>query len=331
VVLLWGSWRYLYRQGYRHAWIWNEPGFSVWRVVGRVGLTAIYVLATQFYVVAFNASLTFLPPGTLAVYKYAENLYSRVGTLFMRPVGVVFFTDAALLAHRNPSQLRERMSNALYHYALMYLGVLVVLFPALPNVLGVLWGSPRYHLAEIQLTTVFAWFFFGMLIVEGGGLLYRRLNVIMGDMRLHYALMTVVQAAMAVVAPMMVRHWGVLGAALVLIVNITCLALAGFLIILWRRPQYLAFFPAATWKLAATALPALGVAWLMRHAWPILNYQGDYSLMGKFGELACAALFAGTGLITAAAVAWILGVEEARVAWHKMRGWRITLRVSHPV
>jgi putative peptidoglycan lipid II flippase len=321
LVLYAGSWSYLRRQGYRHAWIWSEPGFSVWAVVGRVGLSSLYVVASQAFVFAFNAALTTLPGSTLAVYKYAENLYTRMGTYFMRPVSVVFFTDAAILAHRHPLQLRARISEALYQYGLMYLGVLVVLFPALSNLLGALWGSPLYPLAGIQLTVFFAWCFFGLLIVDGAGGIYRRLNIIMGDMRWVYEAMTIVQIAMAFAAPYLVASWGLWGAASVLILNIVGLALTGLLIMIWRRPQFRAFFPLRAWKLAASAVLPLLAGWLLPVCLPWLQYEGNITMHGKLLSLLRALLLGGTGLGLGVASAWLVGVEEVQVGLRRVLAW----------
>ena len=327
IVLFAGSWIYLYRQGYRHAWIWNEPDFSVWAVVGRVGYTALSIGAAQFYVLSFNAALTLLPAVVLPVYKYAETLYSRVGILFMRPVAVVFFTDAALLAHRNPAQLRARISEALYHYALMYFLVLVAVFPALNNLLGAIWGGRHYHAAEIQQTTFFVFCFLGLLIFDGAGLLYRRLNVIMGDLRRHYTVMTIVQLAMACAAPFLVQALGVAGAAWVLILNIVAQMLAGLAIVYFCRPQFLAFFPTRTWKLALAAVLPVLLAWLFPVLLPALDYAGDFSPWGKIRELTKAGILGGTGFLLGVGVAWVLGVDEARVGWGRLRGqlqsWRL--------
>jgi hypothetical protein len=313
IILYVGSWSYLYRQGYRHAWIWSEPDFSVWAVVGRVGLSGLYVISTQALAFSFNAALTMLPGSTLAVYKYAENLYSRIGSYFMRPVSVVFFTDAAVLAHRHPLQLRARISEALYQYGLMYLGVLIVLFPALPNILGALWGSPLYHEEEIRHTAFFAWCFFGMLIIDGAGGIYRRLNIIMGDMRWIYEAMTMVQIAMAFAAPLLVAHGGLWGAASVLMLNVVGLAIAGLGIVIWRRPQFLAFFPPRAWKLAAAAVLPLLVAWVLPSLVPALRYSGNITFIGKIYSLTKAAILGGLGLGLGVGVGWLVGVEEIQM------------------
>jgi len=327
VVLFAGSWLYLRRQGYRHAWIWNEPGFSVWSVVGRVGFTALCIGATQFYVLSFNAALTLLPPGVLPVYKYAETLYTRVGSLFMRPVAVVFFTDASLLAHHNPSKLRARIADALYHYALLYFLVLVALFPALANLLGALWGGKYYHQQEISQTTFFVFCFLALLIFDGAGLLYRRLNVIMGDLHRHYAAITIVQIVMAFAAPMIVRGLGISGAAWVLILSILAQLLAGVAIVYFRRPQFLAFFPQRTWKLVLAAFGPVLLAWLLPVIFPRLGYGGDYSFLGKLRELLKAGILGSAGLLLGVAVAWMVGVEEVRLAWEKfcdrVKAWRL--------
>ncbi len=318
IILYVGSWSYLRRQGYQHAWIWSEPGFSVWAVVGRVGLSSLYVIATQAFVFAFNAALTTLPGNTFAVYKYAENLYARIGTYFMRPVSVVFFTDAAVLAQRHPLQLRARISEALYQYGLMYLGVLMVLFPALPNILGALWGGPQYRLAEIQQTAFFAWCFFGLLIVDGAGGIFRRLNIIMGDMHWVYEAMTVMQITMAFAAPFLVERWGVWGAATVLILNVICLAVTGLLIVIWRRPQYLVFFPQRSWKLVVAAILPLVVAWVLPAWVPGLRYSGNISLWGKVGSLAQASILGGLGLSLGVAVGWLIGIEEVPIGFRRV-------------
>jgi len=327
IIALAGSLNYLRRNGYRHSWITHEPGFSAWGVTGRVGLTAVYVLATQLYSFAFTSAMTFLPGGGFSAYKYAENLYSRIGSLFMRPVSVVFLTDASVLARRDPEQMRARIAQALYHYGLMYLGVIGVLFPAMRNLLGGLWGSKLYPASDIHLTTIYILCLFGLLIVDGTGLIYRRLNIVMGDLRWQYYGLTLVQMCFVFLAPAIIGKLGVDGAPVVLGLNIICCFLVAIVLIFWRRPQYFAFFPTNTWKLVVTAIGPLLVAWLLPHLWPWLKYSGNFTPMGKVMELGKGVLMASLGLGLVAGMAALLKVDEAAATWRWLRNqWSVIRR-----
>jgi putative peptidoglycan lipid II flippase len=319
LVMLLCSFRYLARNGYRHAWIWSEPGFKVADVIRRVGLTVIYVGVTQWYVIAFNRALTFLPGSALAVYKYAESLYIKTGSQFMRPVSVVFFTDASVLAQRDPARLRLRLSHALYHYALMYVGVLGVLFLAVPNVLGALWGGPHYNAADIAQTTFYVCCLFALLLVDAVGLIYRRINMVVGDLVRQYMVMSVVQAGMAVAAPWIVGWLQVDGAPTMQALNVTGLALSAVVVQARHRYQHLAFFPAHTWKLLATIILPLTLAWFLPHWLPWLQYAGDYSVKGKIMEIIKGALMGGLGLGLVISAMMLLKVEEAHAAWRWLR------------
>ncbi len=319
VVMLWGSLRYLSRNGYRHAWILREPGFSTWSVTARVGVTAIYVLATQWYVIGFNAALTYLPNGALAVYKYAELLYVKSGSLFMRPVSVVFFTDASVLAHRDPGQLRARISHALYHYALLFAAMVAVLLPAIPNLLGALWGGANYSKADIVQTVYYVSCLYGLLIVDFTGQTYRRLNMVVGDVLPQYLAMSVAQVLSGFAAPWIVHHLQVNGVPVVLVFNVSALFLSAIFVHACRPQWQLAFFPRQTWKLIVAAVLSLSMAWLMPSWLPWLQYAGDISLSGKILELMKSALMGGLGLSLLLGAVFLLKVEEAHAAWRWVR------------
>jgi len=315
LVMLVGSLRFLSRNGYRHAWILHESGFSIWGVTVRIGFTVIHVIATQWYVIAFTAALTYLPSSALAVYKYAESLYVKTGSLFMRPVSVVFFTDASVLAHHDPGKLRLRISHALYHYALAFAIVIGVLFPAIPNLLGALWGGANYSKDDIGQTIYYVLCLYGLLIIDAVGLIYRRLNIVIGDVLLQYLAMSAAQVVSAILAPWIVSHLQVDGVPVVQAVNIVVLLLSA-LVVHARRPQWqLAFFPWHTWKLVVAITPSLLMAWLVPLWLPWFRYTGDISFSGKIIELAKGSLMAGLGLGLLVGGLTILKVEEARGAW----------------
>lgn len=309
----------LTRHGYRHAWILHEPGFSAWTVSGRVGVTALYVFATQWYTLAFNAALSFLPGSLLTVYKYAESLYTKTATIFLRPVSVVFFTDASVLAHHEPEKLRARIAHGLYHYALFYAVVAGVVFPVVPNLLGAMWGGSNYSATEITETTFYISCLYLLLMVDAVGLLYRRLNIAVGGVLPQYLAMTMVQLAMVPLAPWLVDHLQYYGAPAVLAVNVVAMLLTSLAVHARSGVWYLAFFPRQTWKLAVAIVPSLFLVWLAPHWLPWLRYAGDTSLRGKLLEITKAALRGGCGLVLLCTIVFALNVEEAHGFWRWLR------------
>jgi peptidoglycan biosynthesis protein MviN/MurJ (putative lipid II flippase) len=81
----------LRKKDFHHAWILRHPGFRPHTVFVQLGHTLAYILATQTFAIRFKALLTLLPAGSLSVYGYAETVYARTSSLFLRPVSTVFF------------------------------------------------------------------------------------------------------------------------------------------------------------------------------------------------------------------------------------------------
>ncbi|MBA4135861.1 MAG: hypothetical protein C0518_00935 [Opitutus sp.] len=318
------GWAFLRDKGYRHAWIWQEKGFNPRRFAGQLKATTIYVFATQWYTFAFTAALTLLPGGALAVYKYAENLYTRTSSLFLRPVSVVFFTDASVLTHRQPTKLRERLHAALYQYAMIYAVLIAGLFPAMPNLLGALWGGARYTPAEIAQTVLFAWCLFGLLLVDGTALVYRKLNIVCDGIMVQYFAMTLVQVGSALVALPLIRSFGVWGAAGMVALNMLGFWVSSAGVLWWRRKELWAFFPARTWKLVPAVVGSLAVTVLVAKWLPVLAYAGSVSLPGKIVEFGKASFLGLVGLLVAVGLAGLLGVPglgraEIYQRWHRLR------------
>jgi putative peptidoglycan lipid II flippase len=301
-------WKCLKTQGYRHAWRWREPGFDLRRIATQLYATTLYVLTMQWYTFAFTAALTLLPGEALAVYKYAESLYIRTSSLFMRPVSVVFFTDAATLAHRDPANLRNRLRAALYQYAVIYSILAVALFPALPNLLSALWGGAHYNIYQIGQTVDYAWCLFGLLLVEGSGLVYRKLNFVCGDMRHQYIAMSLVQVISAIIAAPLILRLGTRGAAGMLALNAVGFWLCGAGLLWYRRRSLWAFFPKPTLKVLLSAAGSLAVTLSLSHWLQMFAYGGSFSAVGRLRDLYLTGVLAAIGVAIAITCARFLGV-----------------------
>jgi len=139
------------------------------------------VIFGQIYVFIFTAALTMLSPGVLAIYKYAENLYSRFGSIFLRPVSIVLLTDTSMLVSMGAfAEVRKRLKKALHDHSVIYAGIVVVFIPVLPHLLSGLWGSSRFSGTDILATSHYVYALFGILVIEGWMMLYQRINIANG-------------------------------------------------------------------------------------------------------------------------------------------------------
>ena len=83
----------LYKIGYRYKLVTKVDGFDHRQFFKTMRSTFTYVGATQIYSMVLTASISFLPEGVYAIFKYVQNLATKVRGLFIQPFITIFFTN----------------------------------------------------------------------------------------------------------------------------------------------------------------------------------------------------------------------------------------------
>jgi peptidoglycan biosynthesis protein MviN/MurJ (putative lipid II flippase) len=303
-----GRQRRLAQSGYRHRWVLSAPGFSMWPMARQMTWTLLYVGVTQAYALSFRRALGLLAPGLLSAYGYAELLYTRTASLFLRPVSTVFFTNVAERASSAKADVLKVVRSALTRYLEMYLLVIACVIPSLGYLLRGLWGGPRFGEESLVLTTTALGCFYVVQIIQAQSQVQRKLNIALGCFRDQYQANILVQALSLFIAPWLVGTWGFYGAIGVMVANNSGFLLAG-LSVTWRRfPELLATFSGREFMLGLLLVtPGIWLGSKLGAVFKILNTHSEGGLTAKYICLGAACVSAvislGTFLLIRAIIA----------------------------
>ena len=170
--------------------------------------------------------LTLLPPGSLSVYGYAETVYARTSSLFLRPVSTVFFTHVSEALAQGGREVKKLIHKALDQYLTAYFVLMCVIGPSIMHFLSGLWGGPRFTEESINQTAAILSLFFVAQILQAQAMVNRKLNIALGKINFQYWSNTLVQTLMIFIAPFLIIQWGIWGAAFIPLVNTLGFALA---------------------------------------------------------------------------------------------------------
>jgi peptidoglycan biosynthesis protein MviN/MurJ (putative lipid II flippase) len=234
VVAFLGRLVMLRRAGFRHRWSLRAEGFSVSPIIKQLGWTTLYVSVTHAYLISFRRSLGLLPSGVLSAFGYAELLYNRSASLFLRPVATVFFTHVSERANSSTAEVLASIRSALARYLEMYVLLAACLIPSLGFLIKGLWSSPRFGEDLLDLTTIALLWLFLAQILQAQSQVQRKLNIAMGLFRQQYQGFILVQLVCLVLAPYLVSLLGFRGAVISVVINTAGFMFAG-LFITWRH------------------------------------------------------------------------------------------------
>ncbi len=303
----------LQRGGYRHRCSLACDLVDLSSLLRQLCFTAFYVAATQWFLFMFTAALTRLPPGTFACFKYAELLYLRTSSLFIRPVSTVFFTDVAEAWHTRRNQVTTVLRQALNDVVVGYLLIVAILGSASVHVFAFLWGGPRFPAEAIQLTAWVLLAFYVVLVFEVTTSVVRKVTMVAGKMVPLYLLTTVVQLAMAGIAPWLVDRWALLGAVIAVIVGAVLLCTANLVMLRRCMAVSAEAFPVRRILLGSgiVAGVALFVRWIDHQIFEATAGGGVHAVADKWAHGALAASNILGALLMLWALARISGDEAA--------------------
>jgi len=299
----------LHRKGYRHRLVLSSEYIRAWPLFAKLLKTFPYVIATQSYLFVLDAALSNLPQGTFAVFRYVRQLYSRSSWVFLRPVGVVFFSHFSNAnvtgGHDLQRMAREALAQILAVCSLVVLAVAV----SSSIIVRVLWSSDRFGDALLQTAAVLLPLMFALLFADAIALIMRRITVSLGFVGRQYVGATIVQIISAAAVFLLVSRYGVTGAVSVLYVNCLGMALASYLVLcIWKRDLALLFSFDCVWRWAVSAGLGYGVVRLAaaHPEWP------DIADLTRFENLGLGAVTVAAACGTALIIGWLLNIAEVR-------------------
>ncbi len=219
----------LYRLGYRYSLILRVEEFDHNSFFKTMRNTIFYVGATQVYSMVLTASISFLPEGIYAVFKYVQNLANKLKGLLIQPFITVFFTEFALKIEDTAvsyTNFRKFLLSIINVNCITIIGT--ILFG--DYVIELLWGSDKFGLREIKLSYIFLMFNVLAILISSVGIIYRKMAIAHGLGRKLYVFWTFSQLISALVSYLLIRYFAIDGLFFILPINALLIATSSYFV-----------------------------------------------------------------------------------------------------
>lgn len=214
---------YLKRIDFKYFFILKSEGFNHQSYFSSMISTLLYVGATQFYNIVLTSSISFLPEGIFAVFKYVQNLFIKVKGIFIRPVNTVFYTEFSSNFSLDKTKANEVLGKSLDLSLFILLTVLLFTIIFGDRILYILWSGEKFSDSYLHLAYHFLIFNFAGLIFVGIGSIYRRIAMVFGKAKFVYLMLTIAQLLTSVIAYCLIRIFGTEGLKWVILINVLLL------------------------------------------------------------------------------------------------------------
>lgn len=175
--------------GYRHRWAWSHSDFSPSVVFKRLLSTSLYSIGAQLAGVAVTAVLSSFPQGVYAAYTYALRMRSKVESVILRPISIVFFTRFSEAHAAGSTALRAVIELAMSRTLVLVAFAVVVMYTAAGNFMLGLLESENFKPDKILMTTQFLSAHILSFVFIGFAQIFRKVLVSLGYFdRLYYLL-----------------------------------------------------------------------------------------------------------------------------------------------
>ena len=195
--------------------------------------TFSYVLATQGYNMVLTASVSFLPEGTYAVFKYVQNLYAHVRSIILNPINTVFFTEISNTVQLVKEKITGELMNKYAYYSLLIVVFAFICVCILgKEVLAVLWGNDKFgveYLTKAHNLMMFNFIAFAFVSI---GKLYRSLGLSLGYAKKIYSVWTITQLISAALAWLLIKNIDFRGLILTVFLNSLFLSIVPLVVVL---------------------------------------------------------------------------------------------------
>ncbi len=237
-VMLYRKIRFVYR-------LWFSFGnLRPAQIFKKLASTLGYAFSTQIYTLVFTASLSYLPSGSIAIYKYVSNIFGKINGILLRPVTTVFFTNFVGALHDKKSRnLTTILNNAIVQNLIICSFVSVLCVLAGESALSLLWQNEKFGGEFITKAYSLLTYFFIFMLFSAAGQIYSRVNLSFEWVERQYIGASVVQLISAVISVLAITNLGFFGLALTIGLNMFLLFFNPFSIIWLRKRQLLTPFP----------------------------------------------------------------------------------------
>ncbi|QCX38817.1 hypothetical protein FF125_10365 [Aureibaculum algae] len=219
----------LYKNGYRFQFVLSLPEFNHISFFKSMQSTFLYVGATQIYNIVLTASISFLPEGVYAIFRYVQNLANKIKGLFIQPFMTIFFTNYSLLLQKAQSVVKEFNKNL---FSVINVNVITTVGTILLGdlIIEFIWGGKKFDTNDVQLAYTFLLFNIIAIFVSSIGGIYRKMAVSHGLAKKLYLYWVAAQLCSAGFSYFFIKYFSVNGLFFIIPINALLMSSTGYII-----------------------------------------------------------------------------------------------------
>lgn len=223
------------KYGYKHFFILKQEGFDDVAFFKSMYSTALYSGTTQLYNVVLTASISFLPEGIFAIFKYTQQLMQKTKGIIFQPLLTIFFTTFSKLSKDAVPRAQSIIKKYVSLVLTLNMIVLILIICFGDTILALLWGSNKFQPDKIQLAYSFLVLNFIASVLIQIGSLFRKVAMSYGYGKTIYFMWTGAQLITALVVYLLIKYFSVYGLLLAIPINALLLSSVSFGLIYWRK------------------------------------------------------------------------------------------------
>ena len=210
-----GTLYYAIRIGYRHKFIFGTPFFRPREVFVKVPFAFIHIFSSQFFAIASTASLSFLPEGSLATFNYARQLVSKIQTIILGPISIVFFNK---LSESLANKAKEMRAFAAQTLGISLAATVLCIVPLACGgdlLLMALLGNKKFPLLQIQQTHHMTVAIGALIIFSAQANVARRTNLALKNVSGQFISSALLMIFCGALCYLLIPAFGLVGAVMV--------------------------------------------------------------------------------------------------------------------
>lgn len=176
--------------------------------------TIVYVGSTQIYNIALTASISYLPQGTFAIFKYIQNLVVKISNVSINSFITIFYTEFS--SNKSNFKVIDRTSSSLISLntviilSCIFLGNYIIYF---------LWGSDKFDNNSVFIAYIFLIFNMIGLYFSSIGSIYRKMVMSHGYGGKLYLFWSIGQIVCAALSYFLISFFDLYGLYLIVCLN----------------------------------------------------------------------------------------------------------------
>ncbi len=220
---------YLKRQQIRYSLNWNVDKFDSRELFRTLFSTFRYTGSTQVLNWAYTASLSFLPQGIFAIFKYVNILFSKSGSIIIDPIKTLLFTEFSANRESNQDKINILLQRSISIAVLVGILVFSIALFAGYEGMSFIWGGEKFDIDKLNKAYPILITFFSLYIFQIAYGISRKYTVSIGRAKELYNWQALTQFISAFVVYILIYYFAYWGLIVALLINRVLLLSVPFL------------------------------------------------------------------------------------------------------